>query len=240
VSISIKLWKKACSLYFKAINNLIRLKPKSYIFLNGDFERPTPDWPERPIPGDLIVGVDGGASHPATLGWPIHCLVGDLDSLDPLLLAKLEFSDTEISRYPQVKNEIDFELALNMVRWRGYEDIEVLGALGGRWDMTLGNLMLTAGISRGSECIHFRHGPWDIFTVRGPVEFELTGRAGDILSLIPLSGKVSGLYLTNCLYPLNGETLKRGLTRGLSNELTASVAQLLLETGLLMVSYRHC
>ncbi|MDL2260123.1 thiamine diphosphokinase [Deltaproteobacteria bacterium OttesenSCG-928-K17] len=209
---------------------------RAFIFLNGEFENP-PDWPRRPAAGDLVIAADGGARHARALGWPIDCLIGDLDSVDPEILHEVKNSGAEIFKYPAEKDEIDFELALNLAQSRGYEEIEVLGALGGRWDMTFGNLFLPRALHGGGG-IRFRHGPWTFQTVSGPAEIALCGRPGDLLSLLPLGDDVGGVRLGGCRYPLSGETLKAGLSRGVSNELTESRGELKFDSGTLLIMHR--
>jgi thiamine pyrophosphokinase len=209
---------------------------RAYIFLNGDFEKPR-SWPERPGPGDMVVAADGGLRHVLALAWPVHCLVGDFDSLAPEVPDELQSRGTEVFRYPADKDEIDFELALQLVRRRGYARVEVLGALGGRWDMTVGNLFLPRA-GWDSEAIRFRHGAWTILAACGPVSLTVEGRAGDLLSLIPLGEDVEGVTLSGCRYALAGETLRAGFSRGLSNALTENAARLGLESGSILVIHR--
>ena len=208
---------------------------KAYIFLNGDFE-PPPDWPARPGPADLVAGADGGGRIARSLGWPVHLLAGDFDSLDEASRTALAAEGAEVFRRPAAKDETDFELALALVRARGFLEIDVLGALGGRWDMTFANLQLPAHPDFGALRVRFRHGPWNFFTLRGPAAIRIDGRAGDLLSLLPQGGDVSGLSLAGCLYPLYRETLSR--SRGLSNELAESAAALDFGAGVLMVMHR--
>ena len=211
---------------------------RAYIFLNGDFEKPIRDWPGAPAPGDLVIAADGGARHLASIGWPVNCLVGDFDSIDPELLATFQARGAEVAQYPVNKDEIDFELALKLARKRGYSRIEVLGALGGRWDMTFGNLFLPRAAGWGSDSILFRHGAWNFLAVTGPSDLKLPGREGDLLSLIPLGEDVHGITLKGCSYPLIGETLRAGFSRGLSNEMTVRETALSFESGVLLVIHQ--
>lgn len=212
--------------------------PRAYIFLNGDFEKPASDWPGGPAEGDLVLAADGGGRHVKALGWPLHALVGDLDSLDPVLLAEFEAQGVEISRHPIEKDEIDFELAIKMVRRKGYNDIEVLGALGGRWDMCFANLFLPRASAWGSSRIRFRHGPWSFWLISGPAEFIEHTSKGDLLSLLPLGEDVRGVSLEGCYYPLHEETLRAGFSRGLSNILTAPLLRLKFESGALLIAHK--
>lgn len=214
--------------------------PTAYIFLNGDFEKPSCRWPERPAADDLVIAADGGGRHPVDLGWPVHCLVGDFDSLDSGIMDRLVDSGAEVTRYPVYKDEIDFELSLRLARRRGYESIVVLGALGGRWDMTFGNLFLPRAADWGSESIRFRHGVWDFFVISGPSRLTLKGSRGDLLSLLPLGEDVHGVTLRGCRYPLADETLRAGFSRGLSNEFMVPDGELKFESGTLMIIHQNC
>ena len=209
---------------------------KAYIFLNGDFDKPN-NWPDQPKNGDLVIAADGGGRHLKALNWEPHCLVGDFDSLDPTTLAKFKADGAEIFKYPVDKNEIDFELALELARLRGHNHIEVLGALGGRWDMTFANLFLPLA-DWGVSSIKFRHGSWTLMAATGPVTVELEGTTGDRLSLIPLGNDVRGITIEGCLYPLNKETLYVGLSRGLSNEFTSPQATVSFESGTLLLTHQ--
>lgn len=211
---------------------------QTYIFLNGDFARPTCDWPGRLEPGDLVIAADGGERHAVALGWPVHWLVGDFDSLEPAQLARYQLSGTDIERHPVDKDEIDFELAINLARRLGRRTVEVLGALGGRWDMSLANLFLPRADGWDDPSVLFRHGPWSIRTVTGPAALTLTGRPGDTLSLLPLGQDVRQTTLLGCRYPLAGETLRAGLSRGLSNVFEETRASLSFACGTLLIMHR--
>ena len=212
----------------------------AYIFLNGDFEKPR-DWSVQSFQlrdDDLVIAADGGGRHVKALGWVPHCLVGDFDSLEASTLAEFKAGGAEVFQYPADKNEIDFELALELARNRGYSRIEVFGALGGRWDMTFANLFLPlAGWGEGT--IKFRHGLWTLTAATGPTSVELQGAIGDHLSLIPLGNDVKGITLQGCLYPLDKETLYLGLSRGLSNELISPQATVSFDSGTLLVTHQR-
>lgn len=210
---------------------------RAYIFLNGVFERPARHWPQAPAPGDLVVAADGGAAHALALGWPVHVLVGDFDSLAPGTVASLTAGGAEVRRHPVDKDETDFELALGLAREKGYDEVEVLAALGGRWDMSLGNLLVPAA---WAGCrVAFRQGPWALRLLAGPAETWEDGAPGDTVSLLPVGGDARGVTLTGCRWPLAGETLRLGLTRGLSNKMTAPGLHLGLEAGLLILAHQY-
>ncbi len=211
---------------------------RAFIFLNGEFVPPTVDWPKAPSPDDFVVAADGGAKFVRALAWPLNYLVGDFDSLPPKELEFYQSQNTTIERHPVEKDEIDFELALMAARKRGFHHFEVLGALGGRWDMTLGNIFLPQADLFKNELILFRHGAWTLQLLTGPGQRVVRGSLGDGLSLLPLGADALGVTLENCKYPLMKGCLKLGLSRGLSNELSASEAKISLESGALIITHQ--
>jgi thiamine pyrophosphokinase len=64
---------------------------------------------------------------------------------------------------------------------------------------------------------------------------RLLGEVNDTISLIPLAGDVRGITTQHLRYPLVNETLRFGLARGVSNELTAAIATVTIEEGVLLL-----
>lgn len=182
---------------------------------------------------DLVIAADSGTSAALQLDCIPSLIVGDLDSLT-LPIKRLEALGSEIIRAPIEKNETDSELAIQVALERGATAITLLGGLGGeRFDHTMANIMLLAGF----ETIPIRiiDGPSTCWLLRGPGSTRIHGKPGDLLSLLPLTGKASGVRTISLYYPLYGETLLFGRPRGVSNVLTQDFAEVSLERGLLLV-----
>ncbi|MBI3240838.1 MAG: thiamine diphosphokinase [Chloroflexi bacterium] len=185
-------------------------------------------------PTDTIIAADGGAKHCLALGVLPHILIGDFDSLAPTDLTALEAAGTRIIRHPARKDQTDLELALDFALTGGADDIIVLGALGGRWDQTLANLLLLAWPALSSTRIRLLDGTQEISLLRGPGELTFAGTAGDTISLIPVGGDASGITTSGLEYPLSGETLNFGSTRGISNVMIEPQVTVALTKGLLI------
>ena len=200
-------------------------------------------WPRWADGLDLVVAAAGGARHAAPLGRRIDIWVGDGDSVDAQQLSALEAAGTEIHRVASDKDETDTELALGLALDAGARRLVILGALGGpRLDHGVANVTLLlsarlAGVNavlfdpcgaRLSLLVAPDHG-------ESPVERSLAGREGDLVSLLPVAGAARGVTTTNLRYPLVGEDLELGRTRGVSNVRTAAIARVRLESGRLLV-----
>ena len=67
----------------------------------------------------------------------------------------------------------------------------------------------------------------------------VTGRPGDTVSLLPLTKTVEDVRTEGLLYPLRGETLWQGGTRGVSNQMAGERARVTHGAGaLLLIHYR--
>ena len=62
----------------------------------------------------------------------------------------------------------------------------------------------------------------------------IKGRVGDTVSLLPIAGDATGITTEGLEYPLQRGALKFGATLGISNVLTAPVARVQVERGLLL------
>src|SRR5262245_27513563 len=93
---------------------------------------------------NCVIAAHGGAVPLRDAERLPHLVIGDMDSLDPTTLEVLSRRGVEVRRYPREKDETDLELALLYAAELGATTIDVLGALGGRWDHTLANVALLA------------------------------------------------------------------------------------------------
>mgnify|MGYP000738479771 CR=1 FL=1 len=204
------------------------------IFANGIIENPTAEAERWVRPGDCVVAADGGTQHALDAGlMPAH-VIGDLDSLSAEQRARLEAAGTTLDAHPPAKDETDLELALTWAAIQpDVEMIVILGALGGRPDQALANLLLLALPALKGHTVIIADGLWTVRCLRGGETATVSGRPGDTLSLIPLGGDAAGVSTGGLAYPLRDETLHFGLTRGVSNAFAGETATVSLRTGLL-------
>jgi thiamine pyrophosphokinase len=205
---------------------------RTIIFANGELAEPD-SVRDRLQPDDVLIAADGGARHCLALGLTPHRVVGDFDSLTANELAELRGHGVTVEQHPRGKDETDLELALLAAQRLGAAHIAILGALGGRLDMTLANILLLAHPQLAELRIEIWHGAQTAWLIRPPGD-EVTGQPGDTLSLIPLNGDAAEVTTRGLHYPLRGETLAFGPARGVSNVLIAATARVSLGSGLLL------
>jgi thiamine pyrophosphokinase len=103
-----------------------------------------PPWGLAPGPGERVIAADYGAHTARAWGWPVHMLIGDLDSLPADEEAELEAVGVPVITAPREKDETDLELALAHALEEGAREIVICAALGGRVDHLLANVLLLA------------------------------------------------------------------------------------------------
>jgi thiamine pyrophosphokinase len=182
---------------------------------------------------DLLIAADGGALPLLRAGLLPQLAIGDMDSLDAASLAALAERGVELRRYPREKDETDLELALLHAAWTGATEIDVLGALGGRWDHTLANVALLALPELSGRRARLLAEKQTLFLVRDSSALE--GQVGDTISLLPMAGEARGVTTHGLRYPLRDATLSYERARGVSNILLEPPGRVSLRAGLLLV-----
>jgi len=186
---------------------------------------------------DYIICADGGTRHASSLDLKPALVIGDMDSADSILLQKLQADGVPLELFPRDKNETDLELAINHAVGLDPKEIVIVAALGGRLDQTLANITLLSNFQLATFNIKLDDGVEEIFFCRNQVEVH--GRSGDVASLIPWQGQVSGIQTKNLKWTLNHETLYPEKTRGISNEMITDMATIKIKSGLLLVVHRR-
>ena len=178
-----------------------------------------------------VVAADSGLDVARSLGLAVDVVVGDFDSASTEALA--EFGGT-VHRHPSDKDHTDLELALQLVGTQQHiERVIVVGGGGGRVDHLLGNIAVLGSPAYSHLRIEWLPGEARIHVVWDHV--ELHGIPGDVLSIIPLAGSAEGVTTTGLRWALDEATLFPHSSRGMSNELTRSIATVHVQSGCVLV-----
>jgi len=186
---------------------------------------------------DVLYAADGGASHILRLGLLPAWVVGDLDSLSKEELGLLKAAGVRIVRHPINKDLTDLELTINCALEEGHHKLVIMAALGGRLDMILSNLNLLTRPDLIEIDIRLDDGVEQVFFVRN--EVLISGKAGDIISLLPWGRMVDKVTTIGLRWPLNNENLNPFETRSISNEMLTSEAMIRIGSGLLLCIHRR-
>jgi thiamine pyrophosphokinase len=208
------------------------LDHRALIFTGGTLGQ----WALAPIQStDYLIGADRGADFLIRHGYVPHLALGDFDSVEPDQMKQITNTAIELLTFDALdKDWTDTELALREAIARGYRSIVLLGALGTRFDHSLGNVhLLRQAIEQ--ECkltIMDEHN--EITLCMDHCFIQANDRFPNT-SLLPLSASVTGVTLQGFRYPLKDATLKLGQTIGISNVLEAEEGSITLISGMLLI-----
>jgi thiamine pyrophosphokinase len=202
------------------------------VVASGDLAAEDVVWLDR---AELVVAADGGAATLERIGRRPDRLVGDLDSVDAPLVARLAEAGVPIDRHPPDKDATDTELALGDAVASGATEIVLLGALGGdRLDHELANLLLLADPETARLPVRIVRGPTAVRVLHSGT-LALEGRVGDLVSLLPIGSDAAGVTTDGLRWALDGATLHLGRSRGISNQIVAVPASVEVRDGPLLV-----
>jgi len=189
-----------------------------------------------PLPsGAFVIAADSGLEHAAVLGLRVDVLVGDLDSAAEAAVRAAEAGGVRIERHPVDKEATDLELALEHALELGATRVTVVSGGGGdRLDHHLAELVLLASARFAPLHIDARIGPARAIAIHADEAVDLAGEAGAMLTLIALGGPATGVTTAGLRWPLRGETLHPGSTRGVSNEIGSGPVRVEISGGSLL------
>ena len=137
-----------------------------------------------------------------------------------------------MERHPEAKDASDLELALEAALRLGPERIVVVGGGGGRLDHLFGNLLLLASEAYAGVLVDAQLGGAAVHVVRE--ERLLAGVTGELISVFAVHGPASGVVSQGLEFPLRGEVLEPGSSRGLSNVFAAPEVRIRVQRGVLL------
>ena len=209
---------------------------RGIIFLAGDFLSLPKDF--RISPNDVIIAADGGYEHTTRLGIYPNLLIGDFDSLSEAMHNQAALQGIPMKTWPKDKDQTDGEIAIRAAADLGCSHLILFGAWGGnRLDHSIGNLTLLETCHQLGLKALIHHKGENIFFCN-PGCFVLSGKAGNMVSLIPVTREVTKVCVSGLRYALEYETLFHGTTRGMSNEFTEHKAIISFETGKLWLIWQ--
>lgn len=182
---------------------------------------------------NLVIAADGGGNALFAAGLTPDLVIGDLDSLSGEAAEAFASAGATFLRYPREKNETDLELALLAATARQADQIDVLGAIGGRWDQGLSNVALLALPELAGRRVRLLDVDQEAYLARG--ETLISGAVGDTISLLPLGGPARGITTRGLYYALEDDELRFERSRGISNVIAQTPAAVLVREGMLLV-----
>ncbi len=174
----------------------------------------------------FTVCADGGYKNAVKAKIVPDVVIGDMDSIGDIP------ENIETVRASTRKDETDTQLCIDYLAEKGYDDITVVCALGGRCDHEFANLMLTVyGANRGVK-VTLQGDNVSVSAIKGKAVFK--GSRGDTFSMFPVGGDAEGVTTQGLSYSLSGDTLKFDTPMGISNVFTADEACVSARKGIII------
>lgn len=187
----------------------------------------------------FVIAADGGLKTAEMLNIIPNYIVGDFDTISPLLLSKYEnMNDVNIKRFKPDKDFTDTQIAINIAIEEESLSISILGGTGSRLDHTLANIqLLQMALSNGVEAV--------IVSPNNRIRLLGTKRKDIIIfkseykyvSLIPMTDRVSGITTKGMKYNLSNFDFKidENISLGVSNEIIGQQAEIHIDDGTLIL-----
>lgn len=173
-------------------------------------------------PGDFIVACDAGYRNAAKLGVRPDLIVGDFDS------APQPETDRETIVLPHVKDDTDTQFAARWLVEHGYEEVTLLGALGGsRIEHMFANVSTGLFLAMHGIKTILADARSEMHYLLPGKELVLERKDWMYLSVFALGTPMTGVTLQGVYYPLENATLSElDYPLGTSNEFVEPVAHL--------------
>ena len=186
----------------------------------------------------FIICIDGGTNYAYQSGIIPDLIIGDMDSVDNKVLEYYKTLDIPSRLYPRNKDKTDFHLAIEEIERAGIRDVSIYGIVGTRIDHTLSAFGIIRRYvrERRLDLVKISIGvKADGYVFRDSIEIE--GEISEIISIIPLTDKVSGVTTYNLKYPLKEAEIYWENSLTISNEIEKSPCRIEVSDGVILVAH---
>lgn len=182
---------------------------------------------------DYIICADNGMKHAKYLNITPHLILGDFDSSNESDLVFYEAQGIEVIRFSSQKDETDTEIALLHAMKKGATEVAIWGGVGSRLDHTLANVQLLYKALKQNVKTYLMNTHNEVYLI--DKEIKITGKANDLVSLLPFTPTVEGVTTNGLAYALTKGCFTFGAPYGVSNYMTESHASVCIDSGVLIV-----
>ena len=178
---------------------------------------------------DFFIYCDSGLKHMEALAFRPNLIIGDFDSHEN------PHMDVETIVLPCEKDDTDTVFAVKEAIRRGFEEILLIGVIGGRLDHTLGNVSILLNLAaRGIKGLIVDD--YSEMEIIPEGETALVEDRYPFFSLLNISGTAEQVTIENATYNLKDATSTCEYQYGVSNEvLPGKIARITVGKGKLLL-----
>lgn len=179
-------------------------------------------------PEDFVICADRGYTEAKKRGIKVSVIIGDFDSLTDELP-----DDAEIVKLPPVKDDTDMMIAVKTAIERGFKEIDIYGATGGRLDHTFANIQTLAYAKKHSDALVriIDEQNTMLMLKNEEMRFNKTAR---YISCFAYTESVD-VSNSGVKYPLEKAHLTPFFPLGVSNEILGESGTMKAENGILLI-----
>lgn len=180
---------------------------------------------------DCVIAVDRGYAWLSDLEITPDVVLGDFDSLGYVP------AGNDVLTHSPIKDASDTELAFEEALARGFDSVELYGALGGRIDHTIANLQVCARYAERGMSVVLVGMQEALRILVGPARFELPLLEKGTVSVFAATDTAEDVCEEGLFYPLEHALLNNRTSLGLSNELLGKPAAVSVGKGTVYIVY---
>jgi len=182
---------------------------------------------------DFFICCDGGIKYFYECGIVPNVIVGDFDSAKEKYIDYFKKLGVEFKTFPMEKDYTDMELGLRYALDLGVDEIFIFGGIGSRFDHSLTNAHILKKAYDKNVLAWLINENNKICIVGDYI--RLSGKNGDLVSLIPFTTNVLGVTTKGLKYQLSDSVMKIGDSIGVSNVMLGKECEIFVSEGLLFV-----
>ena len=187
-------------------------------------------------PDDYVICADRGCDFAKQAGITPNLVVGDFDSEPDVL-----FPNCETVRLIPEKDDTDTMHSVDLALEKGFDEIAILGALGGRFDHSFANVAVLSYIhEHGSKGVLLSENEKIEFLPVGHYEYK--NFKGKTFSLFPFGCPSVCVSYSGTKYPLEKYYVSSSVTLGVSNVFTSDMTTIDIYDGnaILIINLTDC
>ncbi len=180
---------------------------------------------------DYVISADAGYLYAKKYGYDTYCLIGDFDTLENL---PDDDKYCELLKFKSEKDDTDTMLAVRHALEKGFDEIYIFGALGGRFDHTFSNIQTLSFIAKHNKR-GFIISENEFVTVLNPGEYTFEKINGFSFSVFALTEKAEGVFERGFKYSLENAIIENSFPIGVCNEFFEEKGVISFESGKILI-----
>lgn len=182
---------------------------------------------------EYVIAADGGLAVLENMGIIPDVIIGDFDSLG------YNPKGDHVIKYAVEKDDTDMMLAIKYALDNGYNDLEIYGGTGGRFDHTIANIQTMLYASQHGASVKMIDSSYEYFVITDSI-LELPPQKSATFSVFALGDIAEGIGIYGGKYELDDGLLSASNPMGVSNSYIGDKIRISVKKGsLLIISERE-